>query len=303
LASLLSRAIARLDDVRLRRKPRLADWGRWAAAVYEAAGWGADQFERDWQLVVERQQAAAVEGSPVAQALLRWFEDRSSWSGTASDLLQALTPVAEELGLLRAKGWPKSPVWLARRLRELRPVLATHGISAREQERHRGVRVWSLMRRPEKYPEIPPPPPPGGRYPHGDEDFAGGGNGGATASTGTIPTPATRYHLQGGGGKPEAEAVTEKYRLRENPHGEANGDGGGAGGGISGSFSDGFPGRLTEAERRCHRCGGTRWWRNPHGNLVCAVCHPPPVLTQADEVDRPLTGDDSNGRKGVSSWQ
>jgi len=103
LASLLSGAIARLDGVTLRRKPRLADWGRWAAAVYEAAGWGVDQFERDWAIVVERQQVAAVEGSPVAQALLRWFEDRSSWSGTASDLLQALTPVAEVLGLRLAE--------------------------------------------------------------------------------------------------------------------------------------------------------------------------------------------------------
>jgi hypothetical protein len=76
IAALLSRAMRVYFTIQPKRLPRLADWGRWAMAVYEAAGWGVAQFAEDWALVVERQQSAAIEGSPVAQALLRWLEGR-----------------------------------------------------------------------------------------------------------------------------------------------------------------------------------------------------------------------------------
>jgi hypothetical protein len=162
LATLLSAAMCVRASVRLRRLPRLADWGKWTAAIYEAAGWGAAQFESDWSVVVGEQQRAAIEGSPVGQALLRWIEQRTSWRGTATELLGELAPVAEELRLLGAKAWPRTPVWLARRLREIRPVLLATSVVIREERGSAGERLWCIERRPiEPTPEDAPRIPSG----------------------------------------------------------------------------------------------------------------------------------------------
>jgi hypothetical protein len=40
----LSKAIALKPSLKLSRRPRLADWGEYAAAVYEVMGWGAETF-------------------------------------------------------------------------------------------------------------------------------------------------------------------------------------------------------------------------------------------------------------------
>ncbi|MBX6754519.1 MAG: hypothetical protein IRY86_09825 [Thermorudis peleae] len=223
LADILSAAIAQLPRVQLRRKPRLADWGRWAAAVYEALGWGVVQFERDWALIVEKQQAAAVEGSPVAQAVLRFMADRHRWRGTASELLAALEPVALELGLVKAKGWPKSPVWLSRRLRELRPVLAARGITAREErDGHERARQWILARQThsEDGPEIPSArviPSAQARNPHPDADIDADG----TADS-----------------KPGWDAIPSALLSAQDPHVDGQADGADAADGIFGAFSD-----------------------------------------------------------------
>jgi hypothetical protein len=47
LFSVLARAIALKPSLQLSRRPRLADWGEYAAAVYEATGWGAETFLED----------------------------------------------------------------------------------------------------------------------------------------------------------------------------------------------------------------------------------------------------------------
>ena len=47
----LSKAIALRPSIKLSRRPRLADWGEYAAAVYEVMGWGAQTFLSDWDEV------------------------------------------------------------------------------------------------------------------------------------------------------------------------------------------------------------------------------------------------------------
>src|SRR5215208_1489424 len=44
----LSQTLRIKDQIRLRSRPRLADWGAYAAAVYEVLGWGTKAFLEDW---------------------------------------------------------------------------------------------------------------------------------------------------------------------------------------------------------------------------------------------------------------
>jgi hypothetical protein len=141
LFSVLSEAIARKPSIKLSRRPRLADWGEYAAAVYEVMGWGGEQFLKDWDEVVKVQNQATLDGSPVAQAIIRFMEGKDEYSGTSSELHKKLESVAESLGvsIVRDKAWPKSARWLWRRIKEVLPLLIAAGIDARRERPDTGT--------------------------------------------------------------------------------------------------------------------------------------------------------------------
>ena len=153
LLEVLSQTIARRASLKLSRRPRLADWGEYAAAVYEAMGWkegehkGANLFLEDWEAVVKAQNQATLDGSPVAQAIIKFMEDKDHYSDTSSELHKKLEVVAESLGLSHTsdKAWPKSARWLWRRIKEVLPLLVAVGIAARRSEDKSGS--WITLRK------------------------------------------------------------------------------------------------------------------------------------------------------------
>ncbi len=146
----LARAIAAKPSLELSRRPRLADWGEYAAAVYKVVGWGAGRFLEDWDAVVKVQNQATLDGSPVAQAIIKFMEDKEEHAATSSELYKKLQSVAESLGvsITRDKAWPKSARWLWRRIKEVLPVLAAVGIEASRREDKTGTLI--TLRKPPK---------------------------------------------------------------------------------------------------------------------------------------------------------
>jgi putative DNA primase/helicase len=132
LFDVLSRAIAFKPSIKLSRRPRLADWGEYAAAVYEVMGWGSETFLNDWDEVVRVQNQATLDGSPVAQAIIKFMEDEEEYTATSSELHSKLKVVAATLGVdvERDKAWPKSARWLWRRIKEVLSLLVAAGIEA-----------------------------------------------------------------------------------------------------------------------------------------------------------------------------
>ena len=128
----LARTLRAKETLRLDRRPRLADWGEYAAAAYSVLGWGVEKFLEDWGEVVKVQNQGTLDGSPVAQAILSFMESRNEWTGLASDLHAKLEVEAEEMNIniKREKTWPKSPSWLWRRIREVLPLLTAMGVEA-----------------------------------------------------------------------------------------------------------------------------------------------------------------------------
>ncbi len=96
-----STCIAVRPPLKLSRQPRLADRAEYAASVYEVMGWGAEQFLKDWDKVVSVQNQATLDGSPVAQAVIKYLEYEDRFDGTPSELHKELEPVAEKLGVNR----------------------------------------------------------------------------------------------------------------------------------------------------------------------------------------------------------
>jgi hypothetical protein len=113
----------------------------------EAEHKSAKLFLEDWEAVVKAQNQATLDGSPVAQAIIKFMEDKDEYSGKSSELHKELEVVAEAPGvsLTRDKAWPKSARWLWRRIKEVLPLLVAVGIEASRTEDKSGS--WITLRK------------------------------------------------------------------------------------------------------------------------------------------------------------
>jgi hypothetical protein len=68
----------------------------------------------------------------VAQAIIKFMEDKDEYIATSSEMHSKLKVVATQLGVDvdRDKAWPKSARWLWRRIKEVLPLLVAAGIEA-----------------------------------------------------------------------------------------------------------------------------------------------------------------------------
>jgi hypothetical protein len=141
--------LRRLSRVRLECSPRMADFALWATAC-ETALWPPGTFLR----VYDANRRAAIEGvieaDPVAAFVREIMASRSTWAGTASDLLRARA--AGEDVPDKTAGWPRNPRGLAGRLRRCQTFLRTVGIDiAFTREGRTGsrmIRMASLTKSP-----------------------------------------------------------------------------------------------------------------------------------------------------------
>ena len=143
LFGVLAEAIALKPSLKLSRRPRLADWGEYAAAIYEVMGWGAEQFLEDWDEVVKVQNQATLDSSPVAQAIIKFMEDREQYTASSSEMHSKLKVVAATLGVdvERDKAWPKSARWLWRRIKEMLPLLVAASIEVSRKDAEKATEI------------------------------------------------------------------------------------------------------------------------------------------------------------------
>src|SRR5215211_2107055 len=75
---------------------------------------------------------ATLDGSPVAQVILRFMEDKEEYSATSFEMHSKLKVVAAQLGVEvdGDRAWPKAARWLWRRIKEVLPLLVAAGIEA-----------------------------------------------------------------------------------------------------------------------------------------------------------------------------
>ncbi|MBF6606511.1 MAG: hypothetical protein IVW53_13135 [Chloroflexi bacterium] len=136
---LTSAVLRTLPTIKLARRPRMADYGRVLAAV--DAILGTNGLDRYMAQRGELQREAA-EGDRIGAAVITWMVHRSTWTGTAAELLEAITPER------RPKGWPTTPRGLSGALRRVAQPLDAAGVRVTfpGQVGHEKRRVISLER-------------------------------------------------------------------------------------------------------------------------------------------------------------
>lgn len=123
----VSAGLRNLDNVKLNRYPRMADFAKWVAACAPALPFTATQFlDAYWE---NRRQAVAlsIEGSPVATAATLLLKGPTQWEGSATELLVALNRIVPD-DVRRSSGWPREARAMSNRLRQVSPSLREVGI-------------------------------------------------------------------------------------------------------------------------------------------------------------------------------
>ncbi len=152
LLDALAKAMQVEPGLSLPSHPRMADFARWGAAAAVGLGFNPRAFLDAYDQNVERQNEAALAGSPVAQALMLFMKDRPDWRGSPAELHAELLAVAGEHKVdTRSKSWPKSSSWLSRRLKEVQPNLLAMGIDVKVGEaRAAGLREITVTAMPSR---------------------------------------------------------------------------------------------------------------------------------------------------------
>jgi hypothetical protein len=110
-----------INHVQLQHLPRTADFALWAAAC-ETALWPAGTFARAYAANRRAAVESIIETDPLATCVRTIMGERTSWSGSASDLLRLCAESARE-DTSMSPPWAKNPRALAGRLRRAQTFL------------------------------------------------------------------------------------------------------------------------------------------------------------------------------------
>jgi hypothetical protein len=110
-----------INHIQLGVLPRMADFALWAAAC-EAAFWPGGTFARAYAANRRAAIENIIEADPVATCVRSIMGERSSWSGSASDLLRLCAQQAHA-DVSMSPPWARNPRALAGRLRRAQTFL------------------------------------------------------------------------------------------------------------------------------------------------------------------------------------
>ena len=139
-------ALEGFDKVELEGKVRMADAAAWIVAAEPALGLEAGSFMEAYRENRAEANALTLEASKVAAELVSFMDRKQEWTGTATELLEALNLRASD-ETKRAKEWPKSGRGLSGKLRRLAPALRRSGLHLDfDREGHERSRTVHITR-------------------------------------------------------------------------------------------------------------------------------------------------------------
>ena len=149
LLDAVAHGLRNVAGIYLDELPRMADFALWATAC-ETAFWPAGTFTQAYQANRRAAIEDLIDADPVAAWVRQIMANRSTWTGSASDLLRAGAALAGPGLPSGAAAWPKSPRELAGRLRRAQTFLRVLGIHiAFGREGRAGTRVIRIRTGPE----------------------------------------------------------------------------------------------------------------------------------------------------------
>lgn len=144
LLTAVSHGLKTLVNVKLDRKPRMADFAVWVVAC-EGVLWQKGAFLAAYTSNITEAIEVLLDADPVASVLRKFMASKLHFESSASELLQGLNETIPE-AQQKAKGWPKRANTLSSILRRIAPPLRKIRIDIRF-ERDKGERRVIITRR------------------------------------------------------------------------------------------------------------------------------------------------------------
>lgn len=126
MLNVLSKTLSIKPTVKLTETPRMADFTTWGYAIAEALGYGGDHFLECYNRNIDLQHEEVIGESIVASFVVEFMENRSSWEGSATDLLNEIS--TDPVYGLRGDELPRNPQSISRMLNEIKTNLEECGL-------------------------------------------------------------------------------------------------------------------------------------------------------------------------------
>jgi hypothetical protein len=148
LFTAISAALTCLPEVKLSRKPRMADFALWATAAERGLGFEAGAFMNAYSANRDESVRETLESDPVGTGILVLFDHiTTEWNGTAGDLMKHLERNVED-SIKKSSAWPRTPRAFSGRIRRLATFLRESGIeiSFHKRKGTGGQRLLTIAR-------------------------------------------------------------------------------------------------------------------------------------------------------------
>jgi energy-coupling factor transporter ATP-binding protein EcfA2 len=132
-------ALSRIEGIRLEETPRFADAASWTLAAAPALGVSEEA------ILSALGAGAPIAPDPVAQAVFKFLDRRTEWTGSATQLLNLLRSPHDS-------SWPRTPKGLSERLKQAAGFFDAAGIEIEFTKTH-GHREIRVAHRPDSCPE------------------------------------------------------------------------------------------------------------------------------------------------------
>lgn len=143
---LFAEALQRLPGISIPTadRPRLIEFARLGMAMAEAAGKPGTEFMRQFNASRQESIARTIDASPVATALLEWFEARHKVDSELA--VKTLFGELERFKPQQTDAWPRSAKGLGDALRRAAPALRHLGVECRSLGKQGGSVKWSIIK-------------------------------------------------------------------------------------------------------------------------------------------------------------
>jgi hypothetical protein len=144
LLDAVSRALGRVDNVKLDRVPRMADFVKWVTAAEPGLGWEPGAFFAAYSENRRDVSEATFEADEVAVVIWKLITTAPAdgFEGTATELLEAVNNLVSE-ATRKKKYWPQNPAQLGNRVARAIPHLEAKGCIV--ERRHSGDRIITIV--------------------------------------------------------------------------------------------------------------------------------------------------------------
>lgn len=146
LLDIFSKALQLLPNIRLpdNHNPRLFEFAKLGVAISKVTGNTDDEFLQQFSLARQESITRTIDASPVASAIMDWFENiqRTSRTLSTKDLFAAVERHRQD-----TDAWPKTTKGFADSLRRASPALRQIGIACKCLGKQGSYVMWSISPR------------------------------------------------------------------------------------------------------------------------------------------------------------